>query len=126
MAKKSKEQEKSPKKLIQNKIITHLSREFQQLETLVGKKEWAKRLKKSAKIITQGLQFEEATKEEVAAEAKPATAVPKKVAAKKTTPAKKAARPAGGAVKKSASPKAGAKANTKKAPSKKTKTYTAA
>ncbi|MCH5719673.1 hypothetical protein [Niabella hibiscisoli] len=82
MAKKSKEQEQSPKKLIQNKIITHLLQEFQQLETLVGKKEWTKRLKKSAKIITQGLEFEEATKEDIAEE-KPAAAAPKKSAAKK-------------------------------------------
>ncbi|MGE9313304.1 hypothetical protein ACLOAU_16770 [Niabella sp. CJ426] len=110
MAKKSKEQAKAPKKLIQDKIITHLLQEFQQLETLVGKKEFAKRLKKSAKLITQGLQFEEATKEDLAAETKPAVETPKKTAAPKS-----AAKPAvKKAAKKSAAPKAAAKTAPKK------------
>ncbi|WP_162817976.1 hypothetical protein U0035_01950 [Niabella yanshanensis] len=121
MAKKSKDQAESPKKLIQDKIAKHLLQEFQQLETLTGKKEFAKRLKKAAKIITQGLEFKEATKEDLAAATKPEadaakkpapakpaakkTAAPKKPAAKKVAkkPAspkaamKKPARPAGGA-----------------------------
>ncbi len=108
MAKKSKEQAQSPKKLIQDKIITHLLQEFQQLETLTGKKEFAKRLKKSAKIITQGLEFKEATREDLAAENKPEPEAPKKAAPAKTkTAAKKAA-------KKVAAPKAAAKAAPKK------------
>ena len=110
MAKKSKDPAQSPKKLIQEKIAKHLLQEFQQLETLTGKKEFAKRLKKAAKIITQGLEFKEATQEDLAATkteanapkapaparrvAKPAakkTVAPKKPAAKKV--AKKSAAP---------------------------------
>lgn len=118
MAKKSKDQEQSPKKLIQNKIITHLLKEFQQLETLVGKKEWAKRLKKSAKIITQGMEFKEATKADLAAEVKPAAEEPQKTAAKKRTPgrAKPAAKKATG---KPVPAKALTKAAAKKTASKK-------
>lgn len=132
MAKKSKDPAQSPKKLIQDKIAKHLLQEFQQLETLTGKKEFAKRLKKAAKIITQGLEFKEATKEDLAAATKPEanapkepaparpaakpaakkTAAPKKPAAKKVAkkPAapkaatKKPARPAGGASPKKAKP----------------------
>jgi len=122
MAKKSKDAAQSPKKLIQDKITQHLLQEFQQLETLTGKKEFAKRLKKAAKIITQGLEFKEATKEDLAAATKPEanapekpahtrlaakpakkTAAPKKPAAPKAA-TKKPARPAGGASPKKAKP----------------------
>ncbi|MCH5686820.1 hypothetical protein LWM68_22695 [Niabella sp. W65] len=120
MAKKSKEQAQSPKKLIQDKIITHLLSEFQQLETLVGKKELAKRLKKSAKIITQGLEFKEATKEELAAKAKPAVKVPQKATAKKTVQPKKELKPvAEKTAKKPVPARAGTKVAVKKAASKK-------
>lgn len=107
MAKKSKDQAQSPKKLIQDKIAKHLLQEFQQLETLVGKKEFAKRLKKSAKIITQGLDFEEATKEDLAATNQPEVEAPKKTAVKKTSAPKKAA--AKKSAKKVTAPKAAAK-----------------
>lgn len=71
MAKKSKDQELSPKKLVQDKIVNHLLQEFKQLETLVGKKEFSRRLKKSAKMITEGLKFEDATMEERRAQRHP-------------------------------------------------------
>ncbi|MGN7787724.1 hypothetical protein ACTJIJ_24535 [Niabella sp. 22666] len=108
MAKKSKDPAQSPKKLIQDKIAQHLLQEFQQLETLTGKKEFAKRLKKAAKIITQGLEFKEATKEDLAAATKPEANAPKEPAAKKTAAPKKPA------VKKVAKKPAAPKAATKK------------
>lgn len=107
MAKKSKDPAQSPKKLIQDKITQHLLQEFQQLETLTGKKEFAKRLKKAAKIITQGLEFKEATKEDLAAATKPEANAPAKPAAKKTAAPKKPA--AKKVAKKPASPKAATK-----------------
>lgn len=121
MAKKSKEQEQSPKKFIQDKIVTHLLQEFQQLESLVGKKEFAKRLKKSAKLITQGLTFEEATKEEATAEVKSEAKEPKVASKKAKAAPKKFIRSADGvkaAPKKSAKGRTGAKPAVKKAKSK--------
>lgn len=111
MAKKAKDEAQSPRKLIQDKISRHLWQEFQQLETLTGKKEFAKRLKKAAKIITQGLEFNEATPEDLASPTKPEAEVQQpaptsraaKSAAKKTAASEKPA--AKKVAKKSASPK---------------------
>lgn len=84
MAKKPNGKKETLKKALKKKTISQLTDELQPLEAALGKKKFAKRIKKSAGIITKGLKEKEIDKTKPSTEKKKtATDRPKEAAAKK-------------------------------------------